>query len=144
MLQVAVGICPNCGDDLWAGSKLLDAQERTIMVINCHKCNFYWPANVDIYYDLANRERDMSPREIVVTRLQHIIDQIRDLFGLHQRLKSVEIVSQRTARGDIFAVVKPGFRATKSQLLKIAKQNGDKKATEYLNRKKRKKVKRHR
>ncbi len=41
--------CPNCGEDLFPGEKLLKKEKRTVLTVNCSKCWFFWPANEEVY-----------------------------------------------------------------------------------------------
>ena len=127
MLQVSSGKCPNCNDDMWVTCKMLKKQNRTILVIACGKCDFFWPSHVDVYYDgISDAERNMSSREIVDSRLEFIRFQVQGLFALHSRLKSIKIVSERFARFkgsgyEVITDIKIAFRVTKAQLRKLAK-----------------------
>ncbi len=49
MLAVPCGECPNCGENLWPGTRPLLAKAKSVLIIKCGSCDFYWPANQEQY-----------------------------------------------------------------------------------------------
>lgn len=45
----SMGKCPNCGEPLFPGEKLLKKEKRTVLTVNCNKCWYFWPANEEVY-----------------------------------------------------------------------------------------------
>ena len=89
-LQTPAGECPDCGSYLWCGTKILKKLHRGVMVLTCHECDFYWPANADTFYD-SLFEKEETAREKIARRLNNIKEELHTLLWLHQDLTSLHV-----------------------------------------------------